>query len=71
MSFLIEILKAIFGIGLDKVVELADREDTVEDVTADLDSLDVDDSDLDGLDRFDGLLDEAGGGLPLAGGAAG
>lgn len=70
MSFLIELLKAIFGLGLDKVVELADREDTVEDVTADLDSLDVDSSDLDGLDRFNGLLDPENRGVPLSGGPA-
>ena len=64
MSFLIEILKAIFGIGLDKAVELADREDTVEDAYAALESLDPGDSDLDGFDRFDGLFDETGSGLP-------
>lgn len=60
MGFLAMIFKIIFGALLDKGVELADREDIVEDAYSELESLDPGDSDLDGFDRFDGLFDEAG-----------
>lgn len=58
MGFLAQIFKIIFGALLGKAVELAEREDTVEDAHMDLESFDPDSNDLAGLDRFDGLLDE-------------
>ncbi len=53
MSFLTSLLKVFLGIFLQETIELAKREDTVEDAETELDTLLSEPVDLSG---FDGLL---------------
>ena len=57
MDWLVALLAQIFGIGLDKVVDLANREDTVQDAEPELEAMVDLDPVPDDLSRFDQLFD--------------